>query len=503
MAVNINLSEVPVLQQKTDAVVFFVEQDHVERIVDTAFISLVPAAKRLIADKKFTGTAQSLLALPTIQEKQLRYIFLAGLGKKNKDGFFDLEAYRKVLGSIDRTTAAYSIKTVALTVPQADNFGITTEELTKQTVTIVHIANYAFDEFITEKDHKLSHDIDVTIITTTDKASVEEGVKKGNIIAKAVNATRYWVDLPANMLRPHNLAQEAKKIAEQYKLGYTYFDEKTVNEMGMGGLAAVAAGSEQECCLVIMEYKTIRPNAPTLAIVGKGITFDSGGLSLKPANFMETMKEDMSGAAAVIATMQAIAQLKPAINVVAVAPITENLPSGEATKPGDIVCFYNGKTAEIKNTDAEGRLILADALSYAVEHYKLDAIIDLATLTGACMHALGPFFTGLFSQHEGFTQQVEKAAQSSGDYVWRLPLTKDYQVAIKSDVADLCNSGKSNYRAGATQAACFLQHFVGDVPWVHLDIAGTAFDVPDTPYYRRSSATGVGVRLLIDLIMHW
>jgi leucyl aminopeptidase len=210
----------------------------------------------------------------------------------------------------------------------------------------------------------------------------------------------------------------------------------------------------------------------------------------------------MSGAAAVINTMEVIAQLKPKVNVIALAPLSENLPSGKATKPGDIIQFYNGKTAEIKNTDAEGRLILADALSYAVKHYKPDAMVDIATLTGACAYALGPYFTGLMSQHDDLVAKIEAAAKKSGDYVWRLPMTNDYKKAIKSDVADICNIGDNRIKAGAITAAHFLQHFVSDVPWAHLDIAGTAFDVPNVPYFR-SGATGAGVRLLIELVMSW
>ena len=326
---------------------------------------------------------------------------------------------------------------------------------------------------------------------------------KGDIIADAVNSARHWVDLPPGHLTPPELAKKAQEIAKKYDLKITQFNEEQVKKMGMGGLAGVSAGSESDCQLVIMEYNCGKKDAPTLGFVGKGITFDSGGLSLKPPVHMETMKEDMSGAAAVIGAMKAIAQLKPDVNIVALTPLSENLPSGKATKPGDILRFYNGKTAEVKNTDAEGRLVLADALSYAVKHYKLDALIDLATLTGACAYALGPFFTGLMSQHDDFANAVIKAAESSGDRVWRLPLHDDYKPAIKSAVADISNIGSKRYMAGAITAGHFLKNFVGDVPWVHLDIAGTAFNVPDIPYYRAEGATGVGVRLLIDLASDW
>jgi leucyl aminopeptidase len=382
-------------------------------------------------------------------------------------------------------------------------FGVTEEFLLQQAIIASDMASYRFDAYITDEQRKVNKDLTIDChVPTGAIKKLQSAIAGGEIIGKAVNKVRFWVDLPPTDTTPALLAAKAEAIAKEHKLKITVFNEPDVIKMGMGGLAGVAAGSEQDCKLVIMEYKTAKKNAPTLAFVGKGITFDSGGLSLKPAASMETMKEDMSGAAAVIGTMEVIAQLKPDVNIIAVAPMAENLPSGQATKPGDIVRFYNGKTAEVRNTDAEGRLILADALSYAVKHYKLDAIIDLATLTGACAYALGPFFSGLMGKHAALLETIEHAAGVSGDAVWRLPFTDDYKVAIVSDVADICNIGKSRYKAGAITAGFFLSHFVGDVPWAHLDIAGTAFDVPDISYYS-NGATGVGVRLLTEIAMNW
>ncbi|HLB40259.1 MAG TPA: M17 family metallopeptidase, partial [Candidatus Babeliales bacterium] len=347
------------------------------------------------------------------------------------------------------------------------------------------------------------HELTYTLCDLADIAQLQSALALGLKLGQAVNQTRHWVDLPANKLAPHDLANFAADIAQKQGLKCQIFNAAEAQQLGMGGLVGVGQGAAAEWKLVLLEYRTTVANAPTVAFVGKGIMFDSGGLSIKPANNMETMKDDMSGAAAVISALGLLAELKPAINIVGLAPLAENLPSGTATKPGDIVTFYNGKTAEVKNTDAEGRLVLADALSYAIKNYQLAAIIDLATLTGACAYSLGPFFSGLFSEHEELAARVMAAAEKSGDFVWRLPLTDDYKVAVKAKVADLCNIGAKQYQAGATTAACFLQHFVGDVPWVHLDIAGTAFSVPDIPYYRPESATGVGVRLLVELAMDW
>ncbi len=501
--ISITLNSGRLLDAQATAKVAIVEQDfpkHAVADLSSVFASL----DNLIKERHFKGALQSTLAVPYADKAKVAYLILIGLGKRNAAGTFDIENYRRVLGKLTRVAEELKITSIALQLPNAADFGVTTEYLAEQTALMLDIASYHFDEFITDPERKVSADREIIlVIDKVAQKEIETGLKKGEIIATSVNKARHWIDLPPRILFPTDLAGKAEKIAKEFKLKFTVFNEKEINQMGMGGLAAVSQGSDLDCQLVIMEYKTDKKNAPTLAFVGKGVTFDSGGLSIKPAVHMETMKEDMSGAAAVIATMASIAQLKPQVNVIGVAPLAENLPSGKAIKPGDIVTFYNGKTAEIKNTDAEGRLILADALSYVVKHYKPDAIIDVATLTGSCAHALGPFYAGLMSNHDEVVQKLQAAAVTSGDRVWRLPLSDDYKPAIKSPVADISNIGSQQYLAGAITAALFLQNFVDDVPWAHLDIAGTAFDVPDLPYYRPHSATGFGVRLLVDLAMEW
>lgn len=499
MSVKFDITKNSLWTLKSDAVVVFVKED--EQLPKDVY-SLVNNLDQFLEDRSFKAKAKSLIYLPANNSSNFKYVVLVGLGKP-KDGKLNIENYRKSLALLLNSLNSYSIKTVSLALPFAADFRCDSSYLAEQTSSILLISDYVFDLYITDKERIKKSDFAFNISAEKDFDEIKSGIEKGLIVADAVNTARFWVDLPPSVLKPIDLAANAHQIALDNKLKYTVFGEEEIKKMGMGGLAGVSAGSDQDCRLAILEYKTDKKDAPTIAIVGKGITFDSGGLSIKPAAFMETMKEDMSGAAAVIATMKAVAKLKPDINIIALAPMSENLPSGKATKPGDILKFYNGKTAEVKNTDAEGRLILADALSYAVKHYKPDAIIDLATLTGACQHALGPFFSGLFGQHEDLIKKVQDSAERSGDYVWRLPLTDDYKIAIVSDVADLCNIGKSNYKAGATTAAAFLQNFVEDTPWAHLDIAGTAFDVPDKPYFKRSGATGAGIRLLIDLLTHW
>lgn len=462
-----------------------------------------PSLDVLITAREFTGKKGQTLSIPVVHDGKTKDLIFVGVGKSSKTGYPQLEDFKRAIGSGVRQAIAVQAPSLAIVIPNAQLFNATADTLIEQAAIITLMTAYHFDEFITDKKRKEHHLIDVLICGDI----VADGIHKDTldralIIGRAINKARHWVDLPPVMLTPPYFADKTIEIAKNTGLKSTVFEEKDIIKMGMGGLAAVSKGSEIDCRLLILEYSCGIPDAPTVAFVGKGITFDSGGLSLKPARYMETMKEDMSGAAAVIASMEAIAMLKPAINVIGVAPMSENLPSGTATKPGDIVQFYNGKTAEIKNTDAEGRLILADALAYAVKHYKLDAIMDLATLTGACAHALGPYYSGMMSEHEELVQRVQESAQRSGDYVWRLPLGEDYKQAIKSSVADICNIGNEKVMAGATTAGHFLQNFVDDVPWLHLDIAGTAFDVPNISYYR-PGATGVGVRLIIDLVTNW
>lgn len=462
-----------------------------------------PEVAAVLTQKEFKGAVGSAITVPVMSDNTLCYVIIVGAGPIDAPQVRRLEHYRRAVGAAVRAALAHKCSSLAFSMPDAQKLEISTTVLAEQTVSTAHLAVYHFDEFITEADRKEPEVLNLTLVVKkADEAAAQQGVERGDIIGKAVNVARHWVDLPAMVLTPPALAEKAREVGKKHKFKVTIFDEKQINLMGMGGLAAVSRGSELDCCLAILEYHCDDKNAPTIGFVGKGITFDSGGLSIKPANSMETMKEDMAGAAAVIATMDVIGQLKPKVNIIAITPLAENLPSGNAVKPGDIVRFYNGKTAEIKNTDAEGRLILADALAYAVKHYKLDALIDLATLTGACSYALGPFYAGMMSVHDDFVARVQRAADVTGDRVWRLPLDDDYKKAIQTPVADISNTGSQKIMAGTITASFFLKNFVEDVPWVHLDIAGTAFDVPDMPYFR-SGATGFGVRLLVELATGW
>jgi leucyl aminopeptidase len=451
--------------------------------------------------KKFTGAAESSVVWSIMHEGQTKELFFVGLGKK-EEAHFSLEKYRRALGSLITSAQAKKISSLVITLPSEEMYGVSADVLAQQTVSIMSIAGYKYDEFMTVQDKQ--KDLMVTLCASTQhQALIEKGFAAGQIIAQAVNTQRDWVNTPPSRMTPTIIANHAQDLAKKHGLSCTIFDEKKIEELGMQGLHGVSKGSDEEARFVILEYKSKNPNAQTIGFVGKGITFDSGGLSIKPANSMEDMKSDMAGAASVINSIIALAQLQPDVNVIACAAITENLPGPKALKPGDILKFYNGKTAEVRNTDAEGRLVLADALSYLTKNYKLDAVIDLATLTGACIYAVGPFFAALLSDNQKFSEAVKAAAQSSGDPVWALPFTPDFKAAIKSDIADIQNVGNPSIAAGTITAAWFLREFVeNDTPWVHLDIASISYDVPNISYYR-SGATGYSVRLLVDLAMHW
>lgn len=324
----------------------------------------------------------------------------------------------------------------------------------------------------------------------------------GAIVAEGQNVARRLSNDPPNDLPPAALARAAQQVAKDSGLKCRVFDVREMRRRKMGALLAVGQGSRNSPRVAILEHQPRkgRRTPPTICIVGKGITFDSGGISIKPSANMQDMKHDMSGAATVIGLMQVVARLKLPLHVVGIVAAAENLPGGDAYRPGDILRSMSGKTIEIQNTDAEGRLALADALCLAETEFKPAAIIDLATLTGACVVALGSWATGLFANHEGLARALRTAAEESGERVWTMPVWDDHRDHMRSQIADLKNVGGRD--AGASTAAAFLSHFVGDTPWAHLDIAGTAWTSKPGPY-QPYGATGVGVRLLAELLGNW
>lgn len=330
-----------------------------------------------------------------------------------------------------------------------------------------------------------------------------DGIKRGQVIAEALNLVRKLGDMPANEMTPSYFLKEAKRVAKECKLKLIVIDESQAKKMGMGGFVGVAKGSDEPSYIIVLEYQGSRESKDEKwGLVGKGITFDSGGISIKPSQSMHEMKYDMCGAGAVLGVMQVLPKLKIKVNAVGVMCVTENLPGGRAQRPGDIVKLYSGKTAEILNTDAEGRLVLADGLAL-VQAKGATKLIDLATLTGACVVALGGVCSGAMGNNPKFTQDVIIAGSNVGERIWELPMYEDYAEMIKSDIADITNigiGGPMPGAAGVITAAKFLESAVEkDTPWVHLDIAGTAWDLKVKPF-RGPGATGVGVKTLVELI---
>lgn len=365
-----------------------------------------------------------------------------------------------------------------------------------------HLGSYQYVGLKTEGLEKLKSmaTFVLALPAGADAKAAETGRQRGEERARATNWVRDLAHTPANHLTPTILADKAKEMAAAKGLKATVFDRAASEKEGMGSFLSVAQGSEQEPRFILLEYDCGKAGAPTIGLIGKGVTFDSGGISIKPAPKMEEMKMDMCGAAAVLATMSALKSLGIGVNVVAAVPTTENMPSGRATKPGDVVKSYLGKTIEIQNTDAEGRLILADALSYVARKHKPAAMIDLATLTGAVLIALGHYGAAVLSNNDDLAERIRAASETSGDRSWRLPLWEEYPDHLKSDCADLKNIADGSAGAGTIAGGAFLQQFVGDVPWAHIDIAGTAWwyekDRPHLP----KGPSGYGVRLLLDLL---
>jgi len=342
---------------------------------------------------------------------------------------------------------------------------------------------------------------ELTLLSSIKDDVVEQSARIAEAIARGVALARDLANGPGNDVTPTRLAEAAEAIGERTGVNVTVLGPEELKAQGFGGILGVSQGSAQPPRFIIMEHGAALNGVPTVCLVGKGITFDTGGISLKPAEKMDDMKMDMGGAAAVLGAMQAVGELKLPLHVLGLVSSAENMPSGTAYKPGDILKTLSGKTIEVLNTDAEGRIVLADALFYA-QRYQPDGIIDLATLTGAITVALGSHATGIMGNDDGLAERVVRAGEATGERAWRLPLWEPYKEMVKSDIADIRNTGGSRL-GGAITAAAFLAHFVGEYPWVHMDIAGTAWTDAKPKSYTPKGATGVGVRLLVHALRTW
>ena len=359
------------------------------------------------------------------------------------------------------------------------------------------LGTYTFERYKREKSDKAVDGLTVVAPETRDRRAATEGARTGQLFAEATWFARDLVNGPANDITPTHLAAVASEVAREMRLGLKIYDRAECDAMGMGAFLAVAAGSQQPPKFIHLTYKPGGRTRRRVAIIGKGITFDAGGLDLKTAEGMLRMKDDMSGAAAVLGVMRALPKLSPGIEVHGLIAATENMPSGSAFRPGDVLRAMNGMTIEIGNTDAEGRLTLADALAYAAKHVHPDEAIDLATLTGACVVALGPLCAGLLSNDQDLATRLLAAADIAGERLWQLPLIDEYKEQLKSEVADLNNVGQRG--GGAITAGLFLREFAGDMSWAHLDIAGPAFTEKDIPLAPKGG-TGVAVRTLLTYL---
>jgi leucyl aminopeptidase len=460
-------------------------------LVDAAMDGLIA---RLLQKGDIKGKLNEITLLHCTGKLAAGRVAVVGLGKPDS---LTLDKVRGAVGEVCRYLRQKSVDRIACGSLGAGVNGIKTDDAVQAMAEGAMLGLYAFRKHITKKDNGYT-EVKEFAIVGRDAAAVSKAIEKAKIISGAVNWTRDLVNEPSNFLTPADLAEAAKKLAVENGLKIEVLEKQQMASLGMGGLLGVAQGSQQPPRFIILTYKGKKSNGVDIALVGKGITFDTGGISLKPSQDMHEMKTDMAGAASVIAAIGAIAQLKPAINVVAIAPATENMPGGTAQKPGDVIKAMNGKTIEVLNTDAEGRLILADALSYATK-LKAKAIIDIATLTGSCRASLGTFVTGAFSNDEKLAGKLIAAGSEVGERAWQFPMFEEYGEMIKSDVADIQNIG-GKY-AGAITAAKFLAEFVDNTPWVHLDIAGTSETDKDKGYQVKG-ATGNPVRTLVQLVMN-
>ncbi|MDQ0340963.1 leucyl aminopeptidase [Caldalkalibacillus uzonensis] len=445
-------------------------------------------------EEEWTQGSKKAEVIYTLGQLPAKRVMVVNGGEKDE---FDLSKARELFGYVTKEALKLKVKKVTYCL---SSFASHDDE---EQASLAHalaeasvLASYRFDTYKTREEDAQPSVEHVSVCVLEGREEVEQGLKTGQIYAEGTCMARDLVNTPGNYLTPSKLAEKAVEIASKHGFEYDILDRDQMEELGMGALLAVAQGSDQPPKMIVIKYQGKEKWEDVLAFVGKGLTFDTGGISLKPSKDMHEMKMDMGGAAAVLGAMEVIGRLKPKCNVLAVIPSTENMPSGRALKPGDVITSYDGKTIEVRNTDAEGRLILADGIAYA-KTLGADYIVDLATLTGAILIALGDCTTGAVSNDEELMIDVLEAATEAGELVWRLPSYEPYKKMVRSsDVADLNNA--PGRLAGSITAGLFLGEFAGDTPWVHLDIAGTAWSSREDELTRKGG-TGVMVRTLATL----
>jgi leucyl aminopeptidase len=458
--------------------------------------ALEKAVADLIASGEVTGKAFETVMLHRPQGLKAKRLLVIGAGKAKS---FTHAEVRKTAGSAVRSLKPKMIKSCAFVVPELSSGA---EDAVRAIVEGALVADFDPDTYRSDRKDLSMKEVTVVVPSTADQGKLQQALEQARIIGESQNFTRELVNEPSNRLTPTMLADRAKAMCESVGLKCELMGPDKIRELKMGAFWSVAQGSEEEPRLIVMRYEPRgtpekpAPEKPVLGLVGKGVTFDTGGISIKPADGMEKMKSDMAGGAAMIGAMRAIALLKPNVKVIGIVCATENMPSGKAQKPGDVQIAMSGKSIEIINTDAEGRLVLADGLFYA-RTLGCTHLIDAATLTGAVVVALGYANAGVFSNDEDAYQHFTRALQRSGEKFWRLPLDQEYLEQIRSNIADLMNTG--GRWGGASTAAVFLKEFVDDTPWLHLDIAGTAW-IDDNKSWIAKGPSGIAVRSLVEFV---
>jgi leucyl aminopeptidase len=497
MEVNIKKGDFTTVEAEA-LVLFHFEQD--EKLLEVTAAANDAAGSiisQVIEAGDFRGEHMENVLLFTQGSAPFKRILLMGLGKRED---FTARTLREAMGQALKTLRDRRQPKAVLPIPLNSEFPLPVGETVEACILGGMLGLYQFTELLTKERDKIKDFDSLTIVSRRKTKALSSGVDRAKAMAAGIYLARDLVTLPSNQATPTFLAKKAEDVAERAGMRFKLIREPEAKKLGMGAFLAVAQGSEEPGLMAVMDYQPSGGESPPVILVGKGITFDSGGISIKPAKEMDKMKHDMAGSAAVIGAMQTIAALDLPVRVVALIPFTENLPSGKAYKPGDVIRSLSGLNIEVINTDAEGRMILADALTYA-KRYKPQAIIDLATLTGACIVALGDNVAGLLSNNDELQARLQAAAEDSGERVWPLPLWDSYLEPMKSEVADLKNV--DGRKGGAITAAIFLKQFVPEgVPWAHLDIAGCAWENKGTALVPKG-ATGMGVHLLTRLLQGW
>ncbi|MFO7559872.1 MAG: leucyl aminopeptidase [Desulfobacterales bacterium] len=474
---------------KTQAIVIPVLRDH-EIHSDTALSSLIGEAKKR---KEFNGDEQDELIFFDLPRMKAERVIFVGMGKLSE---IKAESFRRLAGNTVGKCIAKGLSEILIAVPSPSAVQMEGSVILEAIAEGATLGNHIFDTYKNEKKVKPLKKIGLLATASNNKQN-QSLLRQVETICEGTILARNWVSTPSNDKKPEQFARAVAESASKEKVTVRILDEKEIKKLNMGALLAVAQGSSSKPRLLVMEYRPERAKKITV-LVGKGVTFDSGGINLKQSGSIEDMKMDMAGAAAVAATLITAARLGLKKNIIGVIPIVENMPSGTAFRPGDIIKSHAGKTIEVGNTDAEGRLILVDSLSYAIKKYKPDMLIDLATLTGACMMALGDKIAGVFSVDDNLAASIVQAGEKTYERCWRLPLPDDYRELIKSDFADIKNLSSSKW-GGAITAALFLSEFTEDTCWAHIDIAGPAYAKKKNAYCG-TGGTGFGVRLLCELL---